>query len=91
MAALGGCDAIVFTAGIGENSAYIRARILDGLEGLGVEMDATRNTNPNAERDYRISADGSRIQSWVIATNGELVIALDAAKIATASKQSPWV
>ncbi len=91
MAALGGCDAIVFTAGIGENSAYIRARILDGLEGLGVEMDATRNTNPNAERDYRISADGSRIQSWVIATNEELVIALDAAKIATASKQSPWV
>ena len=91
MAALGGCDAIVFTAGIGENSAYIRARILDGLEGLGVEMDATRNTNPNAERDYRISADGSRIQSLVIATNEELVIALDAAKIATASKQSPWV
>lgn len=91
MAAMGGCDAIVFTAGIGENSADIRARILDGLDGLGVEMDATRNTNPNRERDYRITADGSRIQSWVIATNEELVIALDAAKIATASKQSPWV
>lgn len=91
MAAMGGCDAIVFTAGIGENSPYIRARILEGLEGLGVVMDASRNTNPGGEREYRISADGSRIQSWVIATDEELVIALDAAKIATASKQSPWV
>jgi acetate kinase len=91
MAAMGGCDAIVFTAGIGENSPYIRGRILEGLEGLGVEMDPTRNANPSGEKDYRISVDGSRVQSWVIATNEELVIALDAAKIATASKQSPWV
>lgn len=91
MAAMGGCDAIVFTAGIGENSPYIRARILDGLEGLGVKMDATRNAHPNGQREYRISADDSRIQTWVIATDEELVIALDAAKIATASKLSPWV
>lgn len=91
MAAMGGCDAIVFTAGIGENSPYIRARILQGLEGLGIEMDADRNVNPESEREYRITTDGSRIQSWVIATDEEWVIALDAAKIATASKQSPWV
>jgi acetate kinase len=91
MAAMGGCDAIVFTAGIGENSPTIRNRILQGLEGLGVEVDPIRNTHPDGESEYRISADRSRIQSWVIATNEELVIALDAAKIATASKQSPWV
>lgn len=91
MAAMGGCDAIVFTAGIGENSPYIRARILQGLEGLGIEMHADRNVNPESEREYRITTDGSRIQSWVIATDEEWVIALDAAKIATASKQSPWV
>ncbi len=91
MATLDGCDGIVFTAGIGENAPIIRAKILKGLAGLGVELDAARNTNADGQREYRITTDASRIQAWVIPTNEELVIALDAAKIAAAAKQSPWV
>lgn len=91
VATLNGCDGIVFTAGIGENSPYIRAKILRGLEYLGVELDEERNENPTKEREYQISKEGSRVKAWVIPTDEELVIALDAAKIANAARQSPWV
>ncbi len=91
VATLNGCDGIVFTAGIGENSPYIRAKILRGLEYLGIELDEERNENPTKEREYQITKDGSRVKAWVIPTDEELVIALDAAKIASAARQSPWV
>lgn len=91
VATLNGCDGIVFTAGIGENSPYIRAKILRGLEYLGIELDEERNENPTKEREYQITKEGSRVKAWVIPTDEELVIALDAAKIASAARQSPWV
>jgi acetate kinase len=91
VATLNGCDGIVFTAGIGENSPYIRAKILRGLEYLGIELDEERNENPTKDREYQITKDGSRVKVWVIPTDEELVIALDAAKIANAARQSPWV
>lgn len=91
VATLNGCDGIVFTAGIGENSPYIRAKILHGLDYLGVELDEERNANPSSEREYQITKDTSRVKAWVIPTDEELVIAMDAAKIATAARQSPWV
>lgn len=91
VATLNGCDGIVFTAGIGENSPYIRAKILRGLEYLGIELDEERNENPSKEREYEITKEGSRVKAWVIPTDEELVIAIDAAKIANAARQSPWV
>ena len=70
-AALGGLDALVFTAGIGENSAAIRERICRDAAWLGVELDRAANERG----DPRISASGSRVAAWVISTNEELMIA----------------
>lgn len=70
-AVLRGVDALVFTAGIGENSAEIRSRICAASDWLGVDMDA----DANRERRARISRAGSRVSAWVIPTNEELVIA----------------
>jgi len=69
--ALGGLDAIVFTAGIGENSASLRARVCEGAGWLGIELDA----GANAAGGPRISTAGSRTSAWVIPTNEELMIA----------------
>jgi acetate kinase len=74
MAVLNGCDGIVFTAGIGEHSPDVRARICAGLEGLGVRLDEARNREAVGV-EARISADGSGVEVWVIPTNEELVIA----------------
>jgi len=70
-AALGGLDTLVFSAGIGENSAAIRARICDGLEFLGIEIDPARNES----REPVISRRGARITVRVIPTDEELYIA----------------
>jgi acetate kinase len=70
-AALGGLDAIVFTAGIGERAAPIRERVLRDAAWLGVEFDA----QANAEDGPRISTGASRVSAWVIPTNEELMIA----------------
>jgi acetate kinase len=70
-AALGGLDAIVFTAGIGERSPIIRARVCGAVAWLGVELDA----DANAGHGPRISRAGSRVSAWVIPTNEELMIA----------------
>ena len=70
-AALGGLDAIVFTAGVGENSAEIRARVCQTATWLGVELDASANTAGGP----RISTAASRIAVWTIPTNEELMIA----------------
>jgi len=68
---LGGVDALVFTAGIGENSPEIRSRICRACAWLGVEVD----TAANARRDARISRPGAGVSAWVIPTNEELMIA----------------
>jgi acetate kinase len=70
-AALGGLDAIVFTAGIGENSAELRERVCRGAAWLGVELDAAAN----ARGGPRVSAAASRVAAWTIPTNEELMIA----------------
>jgi len=70
-AVLGGIDALVFTAGIGENSAEIRRRIGEACAWLGLELDPEAND----ARGPRISTDGSRVSAWVIPTNEELMIA----------------
>jgi acetate kinase len=70
-AALGGLDALVFTAGIGENSPEIRKRICEASAWLGIELDEAANAN----RQSKISTAGSKISVWVIPTNEELMIA----------------
>lgn len=91
VAALNGADAIIFTAGIGENSPKIRKQITSGLDYLGVELDETANEKAVGRTLAKISTDASKVDLYVIPTNEELVIAIDAAKIAIANKQSPWV
>lgn len=74
LAAMNGADALVFTAGIGENSAAIRARICDGLDQLGIAVDSAANQSPRRD-DRQIGF--SRIPVWVVPTNEELLIARD--------------
>ena len=73
VAAMGGCDAVVFTGGIGENDAAMRARVLDPLQFIGIDMDPARNSSDAKEKV--ITRDGSRISVWVVPTNEELMIA----------------
>jgi acetate kinase len=70
-AVLGGIDALVFTAGIGENSAEIRRRISEASAWLGIELDDAAN----AGKGPRISKKQSKVSVWVIPTNEELMIA----------------
>jgi acetate kinase len=70
-AVLGGVDALVFTAGIGEHSAEIRRRIIEATAWMGLTLD--RDANERHER--RITQAGSRMSAWVIPTNEELMIA----------------
>ena len=82
-AAMGGLDAIVFTAGVGENNPYIRSGACSGLEYLGVKMDEEANKNTFGKNGRTcISASDSRVQIWMLPTNEELVIARDTAEIA---------
>jgi acetate kinase len=73
VAAMGGCDAVVFTGGIGENDAAMRARVLEPLQFIGIDMDPARNSSDAKEKV--ITRDGSRISVWVVPTNEELMIA----------------
>lgn len=72
-AAMGGVDAIAFTGGIGENSAALRARCVDGLEFLGIVMD--REANESGSGDRVVSAEDSRVAVLALATNEELIVA----------------
>jgi acetate kinase len=72
-AALGGLDAIVFTAGIGENAVSIRERVCRDAQWLGVELDSAANKKP--DKSGLITKASSRVAAWVLATNEELMIA----------------
>jgi len=74
IAQLGGLDALVFTAGVGENNALLRRRALAGLEFLGIEVDDNRNELHSREA-RAISPAGARVAVLVIPTNEELEIA----------------
>jgi len=76
-AVLQGVDALVFTAGIGENSAEIRRRICEASAWLGIDLD----TDANERKAPRISRPGSRVSAWVIPTNEELMIARHTAAV----------
>lgn len=78
-AIMGGVDAIVFTAGVGENGPESRESILRGLEFLGVECDTERNKVRGKVRE--ISKEGCKVKAFVIPTNEELVIARDTVEL----------
>jgi acetate kinase len=69
-------DAIVFTGGIGENSFYVRKQALDNLKLLGYQVDEERNLKSGKESNHLITKDGTP-KAIVVATNEELLIALD--------------
>jgi len=77
LARMGGADAILFTGGIGENAAAVRARILDGMDWCGVTLDTARNDATVGGKEGEIGAAGSRLRVFVIPTNEELIIARD--------------
>jgi acetate kinase len=77
LAAMNGADALIFTGGIGENSAEVRAQICDGLQWLGLELDEERNGAHTSGREGIISREGSRLAAYVIPTDEELLIARD--------------
>lgn len=86
-AQLGHLDAIAFTAGVGENDAVVRARSLAGLTELGIEIDPVRNASSSREPRL-ISTDASRVQVWVVPTNEEREIAMQAVATVAAHHRS---
>lgn len=76
---MNGADAVVFTAGIGENNDLVRSKILKDLDFLGIEVDMEKNKVIGKEID--ISAPGSRVKTLVIPTNEELAIARETQKL----------
>ena len=82
-AAMGGVDIIVFTAGIGENNADLRAQVIDGLEFMGAKIDAEKN---KTRKEAVISADDSKVTVCVIPTNEEIMIARDTLDMVTTGK-----
>jgi acetate kinase len=78
--ALQGLDTVVFTGGIGENSAEERQAICEGLEYLGLRIDPSRNAAAHGG-EARISRDDSPVAIWVLPTNEELIVAREVAKV----------
>ena len=72
---MGGADAIVFTAGVGENSISTRKQIIEGLSALGVKLD--ESANDSRGKEVLISSKNSKVECWVIPTDEELMIARD--------------
>jgi acetate kinase len=87
LAAMGGADALVFTGGIGENSAEVRARVCEGLGWMGVELDPELNEAHTNRREGLVSRAGSRLAVYVIPTDEELLIARDTVRSMRGVKQ----
>ncbi len=77
IAEMNGVDAIVFTAGIGENDRAMRQNVCENMDGLGIVIDKEYNMNCPRGEDVDISAEGAMVKTFVIPTNEEYMIALD--------------
>ena len=77
LAATGGTDSLIFTGGIGENSAEIRRKICEGLEWFGLKLDEEKNQSAKHGKEEMISTNDSRFAAYVIPTDEELLIARD--------------
>lgn len=87
LAALNGADAIIFTGGIGENSAKIRQMICENLSWMGIRLD--ENLNENCAGEDVISVENSPVKVWVIPTNEELLIARDTVRLIHTGGKDP--
>lgn len=87
LAALGGLDSLVFTAGIGENASRVRAAVLQGLAWTGVQLDA----QANQAHGPRISSAGSPVRAWVLPTDEERVIAGHVWRLVGGGVGDDWV
>ncbi len=88
MAVLGRVDALVFTAGIGENDPLVREKSLAGLAHFGIELDLQKN-NQRFKEPALLHAPASRVQIWVIPTNEELAIARESLEILSVNTSQP--
>lgn len=80
LAAMGGADAVVFTGGIGENSAEVRARICSEMQWAGLTLDAKKNQEA-VGREGLISTEDSKLMAYAIPTDEELLIARDTVRV----------
>ena len=79
---MNGLDALVFTAGIGENQANIREMVCENMEFFGIEIDKDKNTNFTRGIPFDISAEGAKVRTWIIPTDEEYMIAIDTQRLA---------
>jgi len=86
-AVLGGLDALIFTAGIGENSPLVRKKSCQDLEFLGIKIDEEKNKQASSKRATEIQTKDSKVKVFCIPTNEELVIALDTKRIIQEAKE----
>jgi len=77
VAEMNGLDVLVFTAGIGENDGNVRNLVCEDMDYLGIKIDKDKNNNAPKGKEWEISAPGSRVRTFIIPTNEELMIALD--------------
>ncbi|NUQ21269.1 MAG: acetate kinase [Gemmatimonadaceae bacterium] len=81
LAAMNGAEAILFAGGIGENAAPVRSTVCEGLEWLGVKLDAQKNRDTVGGAEGKISGPDSRVEVWVVPTDEELLIARDTVRV----------
>jgi acetate kinase len=100
VAAMGGLDAVIFTAGVGEGSAVVRALALQGLECMGIRLDSQRNDTRGSGDVRRISTDDSKVAVLVVSTDEERMMAREAMRTVSrtyiasaleAQKQQPFL
>ncbi len=82
-AAMNGLDALVFTAGIGENDALLRQEVCRDMSYLGIAIDEERNRTLPRGTEADLSADGARVRTWLVPTDEEFMIAQDTARLAS--------
>ena len=82
-AEMNGLDAVVFTAGIGENQSNIRELVCENMEYLGIKIDVEKNRNFERGIPFDITAEGARVATWIIPTDEEYMIAIDTQRLAS--------
>ena len=83
VAEMNGLDAVVFTAGIGENQWNIREKVCENMQYLGIKIDSDKNRNFTRGIPFNITAEGARVQTWIIPTDEEYMIAIDTQRLAS--------
>ncbi len=81
VAEMNGLDALVFTAGIGENQSNIRAKVCENMSYLGIEIDTEKNVNFTRGIPFDISKEGAKVATWIIPTDEEYMIAIDTQRL----------